>query len=141
LSGPDPRPERRRRQGLRGEGIAVGYLQERGWRILGRRIHVGRDELDLVAIDPGPPAAVVVVEVRSTSSGRFGSPEESVDRRKVARLYRASATLRLAGRLPDATPLPRLPWRVDLVAVDDAPAIGPSAGGPMVRHLRALEPG
>ena len=63
-----------------------------------------------------------------------------MDRRKVARLYRAAAGLRSIGVLPDGRALPAHPWRVDLVAVDDAPAIGPGAGGPAIRHLRALEP-
>lgn len=120
--------------------MAAVYLQQLGWRILARRVRVGRDELDILAIEPGPPASVVVVEVRSRSTTRFGTPEESVDAAKVRRLYRAAAALRAAGRLPDGEGLPRLPWRIDLVAVDDAPSIGPGAGGRSVRHLRGLEP-
>ncbi len=131
----------RRAGGERGEALAARYLEGRGWTILARRLRVGRDEIDLLAVEPGEAGALVVVEVRARSSGRFGSPEESVDRRKVARLYRAAAGLRASGSLPDGRALPRLPWRVDLVAVDVAPALGPAAGGPAIRHLRALEPG
>ncbi|MGC8633944.1 MAG: YraN family protein [Candidatus Limnocylindrales bacterium] len=131
---------RRQASGARGEGLAAEYLEGLGWTILGRRVRVGRDEIDLLAVEPGPPACLVVVEVRTRSSGRYGTPEESVDRRKVARLYRAAAGLRAMGALPGGMPLPMRPWRVDLVAVDDGPAIGPGAGGPAIRHLRALEP-
>lgn len=131
----------RARHGRRGEEVAAAYLERLGWRVLARRLRVGRDEIDLLALEPGSPPTLVVVEVRSRSTTRFGSPEESVDTPKVRRLYRAAAALRTAGRLPDGTALPRLPWRVDLVAVDDAPAIGPDAGGRQLRHLRALEPG
>ena len=131
----------RRASGERGERLAAGYLETLGWTVLASRVRVGRDEIDLLALEPGPPAWLVVVEVRMRSSSRYGSPEESVDRRKVARLYRAAAGLRAMGTLPDGRPLPARPWRVDLVAVDDAPAIGPGAGGPAIRHLRALEPG
>jgi putative endonuclease len=131
---------RRRASGERGEALAARHLEALGWTVLARRVRVGRDEIDLVAVDPGPPSALVIVEVRTRVSGRFGSPEESVDRRKVARLYRAAAALRAIGTLPAGTPIPALPWRVDLVAVDDAPAIGPGAGGPAFRHVRALEP-
>ncbi len=131
----------RRAGGERGEALAARYLQGLGWTVLARRVRVGRDEIDLLAVEPGIPGTLVVVEVRARTSGRFGSPEESVDRRKVARLYRAAAGLRTSGSLPDGRALPRLPWRVDLVAVDDAPALGPGAGGPEIRHLRALEPG
>jgi Holliday junction resolvase-like predicted endonuclease len=130
----------RQRSGMRGEALAASHLRARGWTILGSRVRVGRDEIDLVAIEPGAPSTLVVVEVRTRASGRFGSAEESLDRRKVARLYRAAAGLRAAGVLPDGTDLPRLPWRVDLLAVDDAPAIGPGAGGPAITHHRALEP-
>ena len=130
----------RRASGERGERLAAGYLQTLGWTILATRVRVGRDEIDLLALEPGPPASLVAVEVRTRSSSRYGSPEESVDRRKIARLYRAAAGLRAIGTLPDGSALPAHSWRVDLVAVDDAPAIGPGAGGPTIRHLRALEP-
>jgi len=132
--GPAAAPERRARQAL-----AARYLESIGWTVLARRVRVGRDEIDLVALEPGRPPAVVVVEVRTRASARFGTPEESVDRRKVGRLYRAAAALRALGTLPAGDPLPALPWRVDLVAVDDAPAIAPGVGGPSYRHLRGLE--
>ena len=136
-----PRPTTaRQRSGRRGEALAAAHLAAQGWTILGSRVRVGRDEIDLIAVEPGAPPTVVVVEVRTRATSRFGTAEESVDGRKVARLYRAAAGLRAAGALPDGTDLPRLAWRVDLLAIDDAPAIGPAAGGPSFRHLRALEP-
>ncbi len=101
--------------------------------MVARQLRVDRDELDLVALDPGPPAMIVVVEVRSRSSSAFGPQEERLDEAKVRRLYRAMNTLRAAGRLPDGRPLPvNLGWRVDLVAIDH--------GGLGVRHLKALIP-
>ena len=130
----------RRASGERGERLAARYLEAQGWTVLATRVRVGRDEIDVLAVEPGPPASLVVVEVRTRSSSRYGSPEESVDRRKIARLYRAAAGLRAIGSLPDGRPLPAHSWRVDLVAVDDAPHIGPGSGGPAIRHLRALEP-
>jgi Holliday junction resolvase-like predicted endonuclease len=108
--------------------------------VLGTGIRAGRDEIDLVAIEPGPPATLVFVEVRSLTSGRFGRPEESVGRAKVSRLYRAAGSLRRAGRLPDGRPLPPLPWRVDLIAIEFRPQIGTGLGGPVVRHLHGLLP-
>lgn len=128
----------RQRHGDAGEAVAAAYLAARGWRILARQVRLGRDEIDLVTIDPGPPRTLVAVEVRSHTTGRFGPPEMSVDRSKVARCYRALAALRRAGRLADGTRLPVLPWRVDLVAVDLDPTLAPGHGGPRVRHLRAL---
>lgn len=104
---------------------------------------MGRDEVDLLAFEPARadgPAAIVLVEVRSHTTSAFGPPEAGVDRGKVARLYRAAAALRRAGALPDGTPIPRGPWRVDLVVVDRSPRIGPGMGGEVIRHLRAVEP-
>ncbi len=131
----------RQRRGARGEMLAAEHLVSIGWRVLAKQVRTGRYELDIIAVDPGPPAVLVAVEVRLRSSSLYGTPEESVDRRKVARLYRAMSTLTTAGVLPDGTTLPRLRWRVDLVAIDDAPRIAPGAGGPSIRHLRGLEPG
>lgn len=100
------------------EGKAAEHLEALGWRVLARHVRVRRDELDLVATDPGPPAALVVVEVRWRARRDFGLPEETIDGRKRARLRRAGFGLREAGRLPDGTPLPSLPLRFDLVVVE-----------------------
>ena len=92
--------------------------------------------MDILALDPGPPATLVAVEVRSRSSTRFGPPEASVDRAKVRHCYRAMGALRRAGRLADGSRLPPLPWRVDLVAVE----LDATFAGPRVRHLRTVLP-
>lgn len=126
--------------GGQGETAAADYLTGLGWRILGRQVRVGRDEVDIVALDPGPPGTLVAVEVRSRSSTRFGPPEASVDQAKVRHCYRAMGTLRRTGRLADGVRLPALPWRVDLVAVDLDSTIGSGTGGPRLRHLRGILP-
>ncbi|TAM56079.1 MAG: hypothetical protein EPN50_10450 [Chloroflexota bacterium] len=130
----------RRRHGDRAEHLGGEHLIGRGWTLLARNVRVGRDEIDLLAIDPGPPQTLVAVEVRSASSRRFGPPEGRVDGAKARRCYRAAFGLRRIGVLPDGTPLPRLPWRVDLLAVDLDPSLGRGLGGPAFRHLRAIEP-
>jgi putative endonuclease len=100
------------------ERLAADHLAAAGWTILGRNVHVGRAELDLIGVDPGPPQTLVVVEVRWRRRRDFGLLEETIDHRKVARIRRAAFSLRDTGRLPDGTPLPRLPLRIDLVAVE-----------------------
>jgi putative endonuclease len=124
--------------GGQGEAAAAHYLTELGWRILARQVRVGRDEVDILGLDPGPPVTLVAVEVRSRSSARFGPPEASVDQAKVMHCYRAMGALRRSGRLEDGTRLPPLPWRVDLVAVDLEPVGAPGQGGTRIRHLRAV---
>jgi putative endonuclease len=106
------------RAGDDAEARVAAQLEALGWRILARRVRVGRAELDLVATDPGPPAALVIVEVRWRSRRDFGLPEETVDRRKRQRLHRAGLALRGIGRLPNGASLPPLPVRFDLVVVE-----------------------
>ena len=133
-------PTLRRRAGDRGEMLAVDHLLALGWTLVARNVVVGRDEIDVIALEPtaGRPATLVFVEVRSAASGRFGRPEESVGRQKVRRLYRSAMALRALGALPDGSPLPRLPWRVDLVTVERTASAG-RAEEPVIRHFRAIE--
>ena len=105
-------------------------LANAGWIILARNVHIGRHELDLVAVDPGPPAALVIVEVRWRAGRDFGLPEETVDHRKRARVRAAAYGLLDRGSLPDGAPLPHLPLRFDLVVVEP--------GGRIRHHRHAM---
>jgi putative endonuclease len=113
--------------GDRAESLVATRLVASGWTILARNVHVGRHEIDLVAVDPGPPPALVIVEVRWRGSRDFGLPEETVDHRKRARVRAAAYGLLDRQALPDGSPLPRLPLRFDLVVVEP---------GDRVRHYR-----
>ncbi len=130
----------RRARGDAAEHIAARYLAATGWTILAQNIRVGRDELDVIAIEIGPPGTLVFVEVRSNATSRFGAPEESVVLGKLHRTYRAVWGLLRIGTLPDGTTLPRLPWRVDVLIVEQRPNLARDIGGPVVRHLRAVAP-
>jgi putative endonuclease len=124
------------RAGAAGEARVGEHLTDIGWTILARNVRVGRSELDLVAVDPGPPATLVVVEVRANRTSRFGLPEESVDREKLRAVYRGALALRGAAVLPGGTRLPRLPLRVDVVSIEIAPRLRQSLDGMVLRHLR-----
>lgn len=122
------------------EGVVAGQLTALGWTVLAAGVHVGRDELDLIAVEPGLPPTLVFVEVRSRSSARFGAPEETLDAAKLGRTYRAVFALLRERRLPDGRPLPPLRWRVDLVAVDGRPLRPEEVGGIELRHVRGIAP-
>ena len=107
-------------------------LSAAGWRMLGRNVRVGRSELDLVAVDPGPPSRLVVVEVRWRRRPDFGLPEETFDHRKRAHVRAGVARLIDAGAIPGGPVLPSLPPAVDLVVVEP----GLLGGPPRIRHLR-----
>jgi len=100
------------------ETLVADRLIEAGWTVMARNVHVGRHEIDLVAVDPGPPAALVIIEVRWRTGRDFGLPEETVDHRKRVRIRAAAYGLLERGTFPDGSPVPRLPLRFDLVAVE-----------------------
>jgi putative endonuclease len=115
------------RSGDAAEAGVARTLADAGWTILARQVHVGRAELDLIAIDPGPPRSLVVVEVRWRARRDFGLPEETVDWRKRARLRQA------AWRWLETADPPNLPLRFDLVVVEP----GSRANAPRLRHHRS----
>jgi putative endonuclease len=110
MADPDRTPAQR--LGDRAEAIVAERVANGGWTIVGRNVRVGRDELDLVAVDPGPPRCLVVVEVRWRASRAFGLAEETVDGRKRARLRRAT------WRWLETADVPKLPLRFDLIVVE-----------------------
>ncbi len=129
-------PSRRRtdRQlaGDAAEQLVVERLTARGWTILARNVRVSRGELDVVAVDPGPPEALVVVEVRWRRDRAYGLPEETVDWRKRRQIRNAALALLDRG-LPDGRPLPELRLRFDLVVVEPPAHPGDP---PRIRHHR-----
>ena len=100
------------------EQRVVDRLLASGWTILGRNVHVGRFELDVIAVDPGPPPMLVAVEVRWRTSRGFGLPEESVGAWKRMRVRSAAFGLLERGTLPDGLALPHLPLRFDLIVLE-----------------------
>jgi Holliday junction resolvase-like predicted endonuclease len=115
------------------EDLAAAYLVAAAWRVLGRNLRVGRGELDILAIDPGPPEALVAVEVRWRRRRDFGLPEETFDWRKRRHVRRAMFGLLERGRLADGSPVPALPVRFDLVVVEPASKRGEPS---QIRHHR-----
>ena len=106
-----------------GEACAERHLRDKGYRILGRRVRVGRrDELDLVAADG---AVLVFVEVKTRAGEDFGRPAAAVNRAKRHHVSRAAARY-----------LKNLPRRPDHFRFDVVEVIGrEEAGAPVVRHI------
>jgi putative endonuclease len=120
------------RLGDAAEATVADNLVTAGWTILGRNLRFGRNEVDILAVDAGPPAMLVVVEVRWRASRAYGLGEETFDWRKRAHLRAALGRLLEMSALPDGTALPRLPVRIDLVVVEPGERGGPSR----IRHHR-----
>ena len=113
------------RLGDAAEDAVADPLTAAGWSVLGRNLRFGRNEVDLLATDPGPPATLVVVEVRWRASRAYGVGEETFDWRKRGHLRAAVGRLLELSALPDGTALPRLPIRIDLVIVEPGERDGP----------------
>ena len=119
------------RQGLWGEREAEKWLVRRtGMKCLGRRVKVGRDEIDLVMEDRFRGGReIVFVEVKTRSSELFGGGRAAMDRRKRHALCRAVARY--------MRERPPTPFRIDLVEVYGS---ADSGADPRVEHQRAAVP-
>lgn len=99
----------RQRIGKSAESTAVGFLKARGLEVLLRNYRGKVGELDIVARDE---QTLVVVEVRTRASDRFGGAAASVDGRKQAKIRRAAALL-----MQQRKDLAALPVRFDVIAM------------------------
>ena len=106
-----------------GERLAARHLRGKGYRILGRRVRMGRrDELDIVARDGD---SLVFVEVKARSSETYGRPVASVDREKRQALSRAAVAYLQKLKFPP------LYFRFDVVEV-----VGEcGAAQPSINHI------
>ena len=115
------------RAGLWGEEQAERFLKKLGWRILGRRVRIGRDELDLVA---RAGEVLVFVEGKTRGSEDFGRPFSAVDRGKRHSLSRAAVHY-----------LKKLRERPAFFRFDVIEVIGAAeAGAPHIRHIENAFP-
>jgi putative endonuclease len=108
--------------GRQGEDLAAAYLAERGLVLLSRNWRCRDGELDLVVTDG---ETLVVCEVKTRGTAKFGDPAEYVTPAKATKIKRATrAWLRRY----------RAGWcdvRFDVVAI-----LWPPDGEPELRHLR-----
>ena len=108
--------------GRYGEDVAARYLTGAGMTLLARNWRCDLGEIDIVAREGD---VLVVCEVKTRTSVRFGTPLEAITREKGARLRR------LAMRwLADHQARPAQ-VRIDVVGVLCAPG-----GAPQVEHVR-----
>lgn len=98
--------------GAFGERVAARFLTDLGMTVLDRNWRCQQGELDIVARDGSD---LVVCEVKTRTSGRFGTPFEAVTADKTARLHRLGR--RWAADHREQVGSARLRLRVDVVAV------------------------
>ena len=115
------------RAGAWGERLAADFLENKGYRILGRNVRFGsRCELDLVARSPAPEA-LVFIEVKTRRNEDYGRPVSAVDRAKRRALGRAAVRY-----------LRRVKAKPALIRFDVVEVVGaPDGPPPVVRHVES----
>lgn len=76
--------------GARGEQIAADYLRRKGYDIMAVNWRWQRYEVDVVARKDNQ---LVLIEVKTRTSARYGMPEESVSEKKQQQLGEAAEVL------------------------------------------------
>lgn len=116
------------KSGRWGERKAGRFLQAKGWKIIGKRVCVGRhDELDIIADIKG---TLVFVEVKTRRNETFGRPFSAVNREKRKRLSRAAVMY-----------LKREDIKPAFIRFDVIEVIGtPSGPPPEIRHIENAFP-
>jgi putative endonuclease len=99
----------RREFGDSGETIAARYVEDLGWRILGRNVRMGKGELDITAMDGDE---LVVLEVRARRVGKLMPAEASVGPLKLRTL------IKTARKYVEKISFDGC-WRIDVIAVTE----------------------
>jgi putative endonuclease len=110
--------------GQQGEELAAAFLGEAGLIILERNWRCTQGEIDIVAVDG---RTLVICEVKTRSSVRFGAPVEAITRQKAFRLRKlAILWVRAHGLIFEAI-------RIDIVGVLRA-----ASGDVSIEHVRGV---
>jgi putative endonuclease len=110
--------------GRTGEQAAADYLESCGLRILDRNWRSADGEIDIVAAERH---VLVVCEVKSRTSARYGSPLEAVSRVKLGRLRKLAVQWLNAHGV-----------RFDQVRIDVVGLVYEGTGGFTIEHTRGV---
>ena len=99
-----------------GEELAEKYLQEKGYRIIRKNYRHVLGEIDLIAWDR---EILVIIEVKTRKSSKYGFPREAVD------IYKQQNIIRVTNAFLSEMNLWSVPIRFDVVEIfySDKPKI------------------
>jgi putative endonuclease len=100
---------KRQQTGRLAENLAREYLEKEGFIIKATNWRCRESEIDIIA---QKDAETVFVEVRAKSSKEFGTPAESITRRKQEKLIAAAD--RYMSEITD----PTTDWRIDFIGIE-----------------------
>ncbi len=99
----------RKEVGDRGEKAAQSFLKKKGYRIKETNYRCREGEIDIVAEKKN---CLIFIEVRTKTSGEFGSPEESVTGAKKNKL--TATALSYVSSHKDMTES----WQIDFIGIE-----------------------
>ena len=67
-----------------GEEIAKNYLIKKGYKIIEQNYKTKYGEIDLIC---EKDREIIIVEVRAKKGNNFGTPEDSLDKRKINKIF------------------------------------------------------
>jgi len=108
--------------GRQGEEIAATYLRKLGYRIFAKNVRLRKDEIDIIAFDPGD-RVIVFAEVKMRSKDGPYHPSIDATRLKCAKLRRSARAWVRAHQYQGG-------YRIDLVCV---------IHDTVVEHVKELE--
>jgi putative endonuclease len=111
---------KRQQTGKLAECLAREYLEKENYIIKATNWRCRESEIDIIA---QKDSETVFVEVRAKSSKEFGTPGESITRRKQEKLIAAAD--RYMSEAIDPTP----DWRIDFIGIEF------TAGGNKLEHI------
>ena len=100
-----------RLQGSKGEGMAVRFLEESGYEVIGRNYSCKLGEVDIIAKDL-VTHELVFVEVKTRWNNACGYPEEAVHPKKLRSVCRV-AQMWIEEKIGKDTAM-----RVDVIAIE-----------------------
>jgi putative endonuclease len=104
------------KSGKSGEDIAVSYLSKENYKIIERNYRTKLGEIDIIADDKG---CICFVEVRAKNSLVFGSPEDTIIKKKQHRIAKAALMYIKRFKLGESS------CRFDVVCVEKVDSVEP----------------
>ena len=109
--------------GKKGEDIAAGFLEAKGFNILDRNYRFQRAEVDIVALQLSP-AELVFVEVKARSGVEGPFPETAVSAQKQRLIFKAADSYLYEKQMRT------VPVRFDVIAIQNA-----DTDHPLIQHF------
>jgi putative endonuclease len=96
------------KSGSKGESIACGLLEKKGYRIIKRNFRFGRGEIDIIA---KKDEMLIFVEVKSKSNKEYGEPEYAVTKSKQKQIIKIARAYLYENNITD------IQCRFDVIAI------------------------